>query len=77
MSFYISRQVPVQDNKTKDFIAIMTVFEPISFDNEEEAKKYADLFGILKNTSYDIVDSDSMELYYSNLLDYEISCCNS
>lgn len=75
MSFYLSRQVPVQDSKTKDCTAIMTIFEPISFVNEEEAKKYADLFGILKNTSYDIVDSDSMELYYSNLLNYDVPCC--
>jgi len=77
MSYFISRQVPVQDSKSKDCVCIMTVFEPISFDNEDEAKKYADLFGILKNSSFDVIDSDSMELYFSNLLNYDVSCCNT
>ena len=77
MSFFLSHQVPVLDNDNNDSVAIMTLFEPISFNDKETAEKYAKIFGVLKNSVYDVVDSDSMELYYSNLLDYDVSCCNT
>lgn len=56
--------------------AACIVFEPLRFSSLEQANYTKDLLSIVNHTSYDVIDDDTLDRYYPNIVLDEVPNCS-